>query len=81
MGIRDKAPERTRERLPERGYNGSHRVGASPIERRTQDYPRDLVLSRSGVAVRRRGTSHGPLPHHGDGDQTPSRGVDVERGI
>jgi len=83
-GTLDRAPEPARERTQERwrtipGVSG--RVGQSPIERWKRDHPLQEVLAGYGVEVSRSGVYHCPLDHHGDGDQTPSLSVDVERGL
>lgn len=80
MGILDKAPEPARERARDR-WHGEGLRGQSPIERWKEAHPLDDVLARYGVQAGRNGVYHCPLPHHGDGDQTPSLSVDVERGV
>jgi len=81
-GTVDRAPERERqpERQPDR-WRALSPLGQSPIERWKQQHPLEEVLSQYGVEVSRSGVYHCPLPHHADGDQTPSLSVDVERGL
>jgi len=84
-GTLDRAPERApdlvrgREWNRWRGRDGG--AGQSPIERWKQQHPLEEVLAGYGVEVSRSGVYHCPLPHHADGDQTPSLSVDVERGL
>lgn len=79
-GTLDRAPERQPDRQPER-WRALTPLGQSPIERWKQQHPLEEVLSQYGVEVSRSGVYHCPLPHHADGDQTPSLSVDVERGL
>lgn len=81
-GTLDRAPERERQpnRQPDR-WQALSSLGQSPIERWKQQHPLEDVLAGYGVEVSRSGVYHCPLPHHGDGDQTPSLSVDVERGL
>ncbi len=80
IGTLDRAPEPTRERTQER-WRPFEPLGQSPIERWKRDHPLEEVLAGYGVEVSRSGVYHCPLPHHGNGDQTPSLSVDVERGL
>ncbi len=80
VGTLDRAPERQPERQPER-WRALTPLGQSPIERWKQQHPLEEVLAGYGVEVSRSGVYHCPLDHHGDGDQTPSLSVDLERGL
>ncbi len=57
------------------------RSAQSPIEGWKASVSLAMVLARYGVEVHAGRNAHCPLPHHGDGDQTPSLSVDLERGI
>ena len=80
IGTLDRAPEPARERVSDR-WRDLLPLSQSPIERWKQQHPLEDVLAGYGVEVSRSGVYHCPLPHHGDGDQTPSLSVDVERGL
>jgi len=80
VGTLDRAPEPARQRQPEQ-WRALSPQGQSPIERWKQRHPLEEVLAGYGVEVSRNGVYHCPLDHHGDGDQTPSLSLDVERQV